>query len=313
MGSVNRAIVFASAMHVAVWLVVPAQASAAPAAQDKATAQALFEEARALVTAGKWAEACPKLEESDRLDPSQVTVFRLGECWERVGKFASAWASYLEAAARAKASGDAARESFARGRADAVRDKLSFLVVEVEPQDGVVQVTRDGARVGAAQLGAQVPVDPGPHVVEATAPGYQPFRTTAVVEAGVAKVRVPRLLPIPSSTPVSDPAPARDGDTRWIGVGMTVAGGLALGATGLLAYSAKSKDDRAEGRCPGDVCDAEGLSLNRDARTLGDVATITFVAGAALTTAGVIVWLASSPAAPRVGVSARGLVLSGTF
>ena len=52
--------------------------SVAPAARaDEASvarAQALFDEALVLIKAGKYAEACPRLEESDRLDPGMGTV-----------------------------------------------------------------------------------------------------------------------------------------------------------------------------------------------------------------------------------------------
>ena len=60
-----------------------------PARADPATvarAQALFDEALALMKAGKYAEACPKLEESDQLDPGMGTEYRLAECYESDGK-----------------------------------------------------------------------------------------------------------------------------------------------------------------------------------------------------------------------------------
>lgn len=62
---------------------------------DKAVAQALFTEALKLMKSGAHAEACPKLEKSQELDPGMGTQFRLAECYEGVGRIASAWALFV--------------------------------------------------------------------------------------------------------------------------------------------------------------------------------------------------------------------------
>src|ERR1019366_5157952 len=54
-------------------------------------AEALFEEGRSLVAAGKYAEACPKFADSERLGPSVATLLNLAKCWGRGGRTAPAW------------------------------------------------------------------------------------------------------------------------------------------------------------------------------------------------------------------------------
>src|SRR4051794_26464548 len=82
----------------------------APSAQDQAAAEGLFNDAKKLVADGKFADACPKFEESQRLDPAPGTQFNLAECYEHIGRTASAWALFLGVAQLAKSAGMQDRE-----------------------------------------------------------------------------------------------------------------------------------------------------------------------------------------------------------
>jgi serine/threonine-protein kinase len=73
----------------------------AHAQNDKAAAEALFDQGVRLMKQNSFNDACPKLEESERIDPAVGTLLYLGECYERVGKTASAWATFREAASLA--------------------------------------------------------------------------------------------------------------------------------------------------------------------------------------------------------------------
>src|SRR6188768_4131513 len=115
--SVLRTPLVVGAVHLAV---SPAHAQST----DSAAAQGLFDEAKALMATGKASEACPKLEESQRLDPGTGTLLNLALCYEKIGRIASAWSRNLDAAAAAKASGNTARENAARKRAAALAARV---------------------------------------------------------------------------------------------------------------------------------------------------------------------------------------------
>src|SRR3954451_13696444 len=73
-------------------------ARAEPSATERATAEALFEQGTELMGRNQLASACEKFEASEQLDAALGTMLRLADCQDRVGKTASAWAMFREAA-----------------------------------------------------------------------------------------------------------------------------------------------------------------------------------------------------------------------
>src|SRR3954463_1481227 len=123
--------------------------------RDPAAAQALFDQARELSRQGKFAEACPKLQESNRLDPGIGTQFHLADCYEQSGRIASAWAQFLDVASQARASGQADREKAASKRAEKLEPRLPRLLVNVPEGSKTpgLEIRRNGVIVGSAQWG----------------------------------------------------------------------------------------------------------------------------------------------------------------
>src|SRR5882672_1040058 len=99
--------------------------------ETRTAAESLFVEAKKLMDAGRFAEACPKFADSQRIDPGVGTLLNLALCYERQGKVASAWSTYRAAAAGARTAGQAERESMARQRASALEPRLSRLTVAI--------------------------------------------------------------------------------------------------------------------------------------------------------------------------------------
>jgi hypothetical protein len=181
----------------------------------EAAATALFDEGRKLMAAHKYAEACPKLAESERLAPSGGTLINLADCYEHTGQTASAWVAWKDAAARANAAGKADVEKRALSKAAALEPTLSRLTVSVDSASDVagLEIKNDGVAVGHAELGVALPVDPGSHLVEATAPKKKPFSTKVDVAAKQTDAKVTVTLedepeavaPPPPVTPGTGP------------------------------------------------------------------------------------------------------------
>src|SRR5579884_1229259 len=263
-------------------------AAGPPPGGGKVAAEALFEDGRTLMAEGKYADACPKFADSQRLDPSPGTLLNLANCWEKLGRAATAWATYKEAASAANAAGRKDYVAAAERHADALASKLAHLTVTVaSPVDGLV-VKRDGVVVGHAEWGTPIPVDTGSHAVEASAPGYKAWVSSAEVSQDGAQVTVavPALEPSPSPSPSAaaasaPPAAAPTGPTTAAAVagaplpespgatgGWQRTTALVLGAFGLvgagvgtaLALSAKSRYDDSLAHCETtdhDLCDPQ--------------------------------------------------------
>jgi hypothetical protein len=194
-----------------------ARIARADGAQELQLAQALFDEARRLMEKKRYGEACPKLAESQRLDPGGGTLLNLAICHEKEGKLATAKNDFDEALAVAVKDGRKDRQLIARERLAAVERSVPRLsvVVPLSSDTEGLEVKLDGLVLHRAAWGVATPVDPGAHVVEVTAASRTPWTTSIVVEAAQTKsIDVPALVFVPplpsqggSSLPPSGAAP----------------------------------------------------------------------------------------------------------
>ncbi len=300
-------------------------------ASNKAAAEALFDDGRELMEKGSYAEACPKFEASQKLDPGVGTMLYLADCYERTGRTASAWAEFREAGAAAHNAGSLDREEIAKKRGDALEPKLSYLTI-VAWKGQTVQVTRDDTPVDAAALGVPMPVDPGTHVIVATAPGKRKWATSVEVGAGGARISVAvPILPDDSAesggTPVTAPStktesashPENPGSTQRavaIGVGGLGVVGVVLGT--VFGVKASSDWSDAKSHCnPYPYCGESGVSKSHDARSAATVSTVAFVVGGAALAGGALLWFtapkAPSEAGVAFGIGPNGIVSRGRF
>jgi hypothetical protein len=185
----------------------------AQASVNETLAETLFREGRQLMQAGDYEHACPKLAESQRLDPATGALLNLAACHEAQGLVATAWLEYTEASSLARRAGESDRQQLADERVQALAAILPRLAVSITPQAGAEQigVTLDGTALGAGSLGVAVPVDPGTHTIVAAAPGKKTWSQQVTLKASEppVSVTVPALEPDPATAPAPPPnAPA---------------------------------------------------------------------------------------------------------
>jgi hypothetical protein len=278
----------------AVCAVTLSATSAFAQSADTATAEALFEQGKQLLRAGNAAAACPKLAESQRIDPSTGTLLALAMCHEADAKLASAWAEFLSVETRSRNEGRPDREQAAHARAQALRPRLSTLEVRVPSEVASlsgVEVRRDGAVIGRGAWNVVVPVDGGEHVVEVSAPGKTAWRgsVSLKVETDAAVLTVPALAAAPpekGKAPHDAQAGAPWGGLEWAGVGVAGAGVVGLGVGGYFLASALGKKSDSSKDCDGNVCGPEGANARRSAVSSGKAATIFAIAGGVLAAGG---------------------------
>src|SRR5258706_4963958 len=210
----DRCAVSAGALALVFALVAPAPARA-QGAEDKAAADAAFDQGKRLMAAHSYAEACQKFSESLRRDPGIGTMLGLADCYEKNGQTASALAQFREAAAVAARKTDA-REKVARENAQRLAPLLSRLSIHVPHGSDArgLEVKRDGVDVGRALWDTEVPLDPGVHAITASAPGMKGWQASITIasHAGVQSINVPALEVAPAPPPTAT-APIPGGET----------------------------------------------------------------------------------------------------
>jgi hypothetical protein len=296
---------------------------------DKATAQALFDTARRDMDAGRFAAACPEFASSYKLDPGPGTLLNLAVCYEKNGQTASAWATFLDAATEAGRAGETPRVQMAREHAQALEPVLARLTVVVAAEarvDGLT-VRRDGTAVPPEAWGRGMPVDPGHHVIEATAPGKRPWSAAIdVAAAQQASVQIV-LADVAAAGPLAPGAPssprppvearAAGSSTQrtlaYVAGGVGVAG-LAVGTVfGLVAMSGWTS---AKTACGGGCADGSSArTQGEQATSFGNVSTGGFVAGGVALAAGITLYLTSPrvQVTPTLAPSAAGLAVRTTW
>src|SRR5262249_6920429 len=151
-----------------------------------ATALADARDGERLLWQHRYEDACPKLEASVAGWPRVRTLRLLAKCHAAQGKTASAFEEYMAASEAARRLHDHEGASRTERAARALAPKLAYLTIQPPYGDEIagLEVRRDDAALAPETIGAHAAVDPGVHLVTATAPGRAPWKTELTIASG---------------------------------------------------------------------------------------------------------------------------------
>ena len=350
LGALPVRIAAIAAVGFAALTVAPTRASADPSAADKETARSLVKEGDRRFEAKDYAAALEAYRGAHAIMDVPTTGIGLGRAEEALGQLVEARDTFLEVARLPRGPREPA--VFARVRseaeqlADAIAERIPSIQAEVSGAPASVErtVRLDDVALAPAVVALPWKVNPGPHTISVTAPGYGEATARVVVTEGqhttvrLALVALPAVASAPLATSAdaalasvpADPVDAPRGPHR-AGTYLTY-GGFGLGAVGVavgsvtgLMHLKQTSDLRA--RCPGDVCLQADASSIDATRSLATIANVAFAAGALGIGAGIVGLvlrhsggeLAPADSGPRAGVRVvpvvgdRSVGVVGTF
>ncbi len=281
-------------------------ASTATAETDEQRAMVLFERGRKLARDGHCADAIPTLLESVHKIEGVGPLLNLGNCYESLGKTASAHKYFLRAQEIATARDDR-RQVEAAQRARSLEKDLPFLTIHVPAslRTPSTELRVDGELWPPARWDTPQPIDPGSHDIEFIAPPEPKQSDTITVRsksdhvawtAKLARAEPPPPPAPPSAVPIAlprapDARPEHSSTQRTAGLvagSFGVAGlvvGTIAGLVSLSAHHAVTSSCASYPHC--DSADRSAIESNNSrAQSAGTISTIGFVAGGILLAGG---------------------------
>lgn len=157
----------ACSLSVLLSLAVMPSVSSAQSKEELAKARELFRDGVALAAGNNCAGAIAKYKEVARVIMTPQVAFNIAECEERLGKLVSAVGNYRLAQSqlddpkvKAKAKEVASQVD---GRISALEERIPKLTVKRGKGAETATLLLDGTELGSAQIGTEMPIDPGPH------------------------------------------------------------------------------------------------------------------------------------------------------
>jgi hypothetical protein len=288
---------------------LPALAQPASGTQN---AQYFFDSGMAKAKSGNCEGAIPDFEASNKAEPSRGALYRLALCEEETKKLTRAWTHFQELLPQLDQADPRLLDT--QQRIAALAQQIARIRIDLAAGTPVgAMVTLDGSELPRERLGAEIPLDPGKHVLVVKAAGREDrnhdvnakagLQLTLTLEAG-APGRLPRPTP---SRPLFAPG--------LVAGGVGLAGLGVMAVTGILAIGKKGELEQA---CPEPTSCTE-LAMTREGKALTTASTVAAVIGLVGTTAGItlLVWSGrgskTATLGPVVSANGGGVVLGGHF
>lgn len=259
----------------------------------------LIEQALEAYEAGRYAEARNTFRRAHELHPTARTLRGMGMCSFNLGDYTHAAYELEQALKEPRLALTAEQQAHARGLIDRANRHIGRFHLRLTPAEAALRVDGDAPLIVE---GRELLLDAGTHEIEVRAPGFLTAHSSVKVEGGdrttlvfrllrddyavAASVEAPPRGPARSASPSAQPAAASGSWLRTLGytsLGVGVASLLGFAVTGTLALADGNK---LQDRCPNEQCSEMYRTTVRRYDTMRTLATITLVAGGALTVLG---------------------------
>jgi hypothetical protein len=268
----------------------PAEAPAADKA-DKNTlvkARQQFQQALALETAGDWSGASVLFQQVAQVRLTPQVRFHIALCEEHLGKLAAALGHYQIAADEAQEARATEVAAQVASRTEGLKARIPKILIQRGSGADYASISLDGIALGASSLGTDLPVDPGPHTIDATAQGFKPFNTKfQIAEKENKKIEV--VLEAAPPPPVEEKGVAVSGEAPLPPPSKNLApfivggvGAASLVASGVFFLLRSKSISSLEESCPSRTgCPSDQRSTYDQGKTYTVVADVTLGIGIA--------------------------------
>ncbi|MEO8901685.1 MAG: hypothetical protein ABI488_07810 [Polyangiaceae bacterium] len=281
-----------------------------PAADNDAIKRARdqFSQALSLQTAGDWAGALAMLKEVAAVKPTPQVRFNIALCEERLGRVVAALGDYELAASDAQAEkADQVRQEV-DSRLESLKARVPRVIVQRGQGADSATIALDGVSLGDSVLNNPLPVDPGPHTVEATALGFQPFKQTfRVAEQQTATIQV-KLEPVPTAVPPRTPVVEASHASRSVRSAGFIVGGVGIASlitSGAMFYLRQNTISDLDKQCGvnREACPPSSKDTMDRGKLYTTVGDVTLVAGAVGLGLGAALVIVGSHSTEHAGVA----------
>lgn len=216
----------------------------AQTSDELSEARAAFQRGIELEQAKNWAGALKQFRQVGQVKMTPQVRYHIALCEENLGKLVAALGGYELALADAETVGDGVSfKQEVEASVNDLRARIPKVVIQRGAGAEAAAIELDGVALGESSVGVEVPLDPGPHSLRATAPGHVKYSETLEVAEEETRTVTINLKPLPTEVPADigggtpDDSGVQDGNGKKYGVYPYVlmgVGGAALITSGVL-------------------------------------------------------------------------------
>jgi hypothetical protein len=329
---------FIAQLSMSMLLLMAPSLALAQSEDDKSTARALanegadaFDKQDFKTAADRFRRAVAIFDDAKAASVPPTLLLGLARSDAKMGRYVAATETYNRIVRQGTAAG--AAQVFVDAVTDARREiepllpKIANVTITVTGCDNP-RVTVDDVPISAAAIGVKKPVDPGPHIVKATALGCEPGQTSFTVEetksadASIALVQSPTPPPAPGDARTAEGGSAEHLDSSRSSLRTYAYVAFGVGAVGLVAGAitgglALGKHSALNDECTDGVCRSTTAKSDLDGfHTMTSISTVGFIVAGVGAAAGTALFFMaprssatkSAWIAPTIGLGSVGAV-----